>query len=121
MGYQQKDGRYARTRDVAFKGIVATVAGALAATVTELGEFTTLRLTLNATAVSGTTPSATVTVETSPDGSTGWVAVGSFTAVTAVGSQRKVFAGCDRFYRLNVTAVSGTTPSVTFDVTGDAC
>lgn len=119
MGYQQQDGRYARTRDVSLKTNVATATGALASTVRELGENATLRLTLACTAVSGASPSATVTVETSTDGATGWTSVGAFAAATSVGSQRKVFTGLDRFYRLNVTAFAGT--SVTFDVTGDAC
>jgi hypothetical protein len=78
----------------------------------------TLRLTLNITAVSGTTPSMTVNVQTSEDGST-WTAVASFAAATAVSTQRKVFTGLDRYARVTWT-ISGTTPSFTFSVSGEA-
>ena len=123
MGYEMKrNGRWARTRDVTLvSGAVTTATGAVANSSYELGDQNTLRLTLNATAVSGTTPSVTVTVETSADGSTNWQTVASFAAVTAVSSQRKVFTGLDRFVRLNATAVSGTTPSVTYTVSGESC
>lgn len=120
MGYEMKNGRYARTRSVTVvTAAVTTATGAVANSVQELGDQNTARLTLNATAVSGTTPSVTVTVETSADGSTGWTSVGAFAAVTAVSSQRKVFTGLDRFIRLNATAVTGTTPSVTYTVSGE--
>lgn len=79
----------------------------------------TARLTLNVTAVSGTTPSLTVTIEHSPDGAT-WAAhpQGVFTSATAAGSQRKVLSGLDRFVRA-AHAVTGTTPSFTFTVAGE--
>lgn len=124
MGYQMAQGnRYARTRDVAFNAgasFTTTATGAVAGSTYEIGDQSTLRLTLAASAVSGTTPSVTITVETSADGSTGWTSVGAFAAQTAVGSQRKIFTGLDRFVRLNATAVSGTTPSVTYTVSGES-
>ena len=78
----------------------------------------TLRLTLSVTAASGTTPSLTVTIQTSDDGST-WATVASFAAKTTTGSERKVFSGIDRFVRAS-WAITGTTPSLTFAVTGEA-
>jgi hypothetical protein len=78
----------------------------------------TLRLTLNVTAVSGTTPSMTVNVQTSQDNAT-WSTIASFPAATAVGTSRKVFNGVDRFTRATTT-ITGTTPSFTFGVTGEA-
>ena len=78
----------------------------------------TLRLTLDVTAASGTTPSMTVTVETSGDGTT-WASAGTFTAATGVTSQRKSFGGLDRYARVS-WAITGTTPSFTFSVTGEA-
>lgn len=78
----------------------------------------TLRLTLNVAAVSGTTPSMTVNVQTSQDGAT-WNTIASFNAVTGTGTSRKVFNGLDRYVRAT-TAISGTTPSFTFGVTGEA-
>lgn len=77
---------------------------------------TDARLTLDVTAVSGTSPTMTVTVETAGDGVT-WSAVGTFTAVTATGTQRKTFFGLDQYVRVSWT-VGGTTPSFTFSVIG---
>ncbi len=77
----------------------------------------TLRLTLNVTAVSGTTPSMTVNVQTSQDGST-WSTVASFAAAATTGTQRKVFNGVDRYTRAT-TSITGTTPSFTFAVSGE--
>ena len=102
-----------------------TVLGSTTATATAQspavpsGQYNTLRLTLNVTAASGTTPSMTVTIETSSTGSGGWTSVGAFAAATAVSTQQKVFSGLDRFVRANY-AISGTTPSFTFSVTGQA-
>lgn len=81
------------------------------------GDRATLRLTLDVTAVSGTGPSLTVTIEHSSDGAT-WSAHSSFAAVTAVGTARKVFSGLDRYVR-TTWAISGITPSFTFVVSGE--
>jgi len=80
----------------------------------------TLRAALAVTAASGTTPSLTVTVQTSYDAgsSDAWRTVAAFTAATAAGTERKSFPGLDRYVRLNYT-VSGTNPSITFGVSGE--
>lgn len=84
------------------------------------GPYNTFRLTLNVTDASGTTPTMTVTIQTSADGSTNWTTLGTaFNAATAVGTQRKVLSGADRFIRAQYT-IGGTTPSFTFSVTGQA-
>lgn len=83
-----------------------------------MGEHSTLRLTLDVTAASGTTPSLTVNVQHSADGST-WTTHSSFAAKTAAGTERKVFAGLDRYARASWT-ISGTSPSFTFSVAGEA-
>lgn len=80
--------------------------------------YTTLRLTLAVSAVGGTTPSMTVNVQTSDDGAT-WNTLASFPAVTAAGSTRRTFAGVDRYVRATTT-ITGTTPSFTFGLTGEA-
>lgn len=81
------------------------------------GDRDTLRLALAVTAASGGTPSLTVTVEHSGDGTT-WSTHSSFTAVTTTGTTRKVFGGVDRYVRATWT-ITGTTPSFTFSVTGE--
>lgn len=118
MGYQTASGRFANTAALTLKSSGAVTANGSDAAV-EVGDRGAARLLLDVTAVSGTTPSMTVTVETSYDGSTNWQTVGSFAAKTAVGQERKVFAGLDRFVRVS-QAVSGTTPSFTYSVAGEA-
>jgi hypothetical protein len=78
-----------------------------------------LRALLDVTALSGTTPSLTVTVETSYDkGVTdAWHSAGAFTAATTVSKQRKIIP-IDRYVRISYV-VSGTTPSITFGVFGE--
>lgn len=121
MGYQMANGRFARTKNLTLVDTVAvTATGAVSGSAVELGDKSTLRLTLNVTAVAGTSPSATFTIETSQDNST-WSTVASFSAATSVSTQRKVFTGLDKFVRVNVSAFSGSaTPSVTATISGDA-
>jgi hypothetical protein len=78
----------------------------------------TIRASLDVTAASGTTPSLTAKLQTSFDGTT-WRDVVSFTAATGVTSERKSFPGIDRYVRAAWT-VSGTTPSFTAGITGEA-
>lgn len=86
----------------------------------ELDNRNTLRVQSVVTAVSGTSPSVTVQLQTSHDGAT-WASLGSaFTAQTAANdSGVKLFSPIDRFVRANYT-VTGTTPSLTFGVYGEA-
>lgn len=82
-----------------------------------MGEAATLRVDLVVSAVSGTTPALTVTLEHSPDGQD-WSTHSAFAAATAAGTQRKVAAGLDRYIRCSWN-VTGTTPSATFRVAGE--
>lgn len=118
MGYQMGNMQWARTQDVTLEQAGTVKTATYNGTALELGDKGTMCLTLDSTAVSGTTPSMTVAIETSADGTT-WRAVASFTAQTATASERKSFTGLDRFVRAAVT-ISGTTPSFTFGLTGDA-
>ncbi len=86
----------------------------------EMGDLTTLRLLLDITAASGTTPTLDVQVQTSNDGVNNWQAAGTFGQKDDVSSERFVFPGCDRFVRV-VCTLGGTTPSFTFSVSGEAC
>jgi len=76
-----------------------------------------VRLLLDVTAASGTTPSLTVTLEQSRDGST-WRTVSSFAAKTTTGQEALSAGGLDRYIRVS-WAISGTTPSFTFSVSGE--
>jgi crotonobetainyl-CoA:carnitine CoA-transferase CaiB-like acyl-CoA transferase len=76
-------------------------------------------LTLVISAVSGTTPNLTVSIDTSPDNST-WTAIAAFAAqTTTTAGVRKIFSGVDNWIRASWT-ITGTTPSFTFTVTGIA-
>jgi len=74
-----------------------------------------LSVLLDVTAVSGTTPSMTVTVEWSSDGTNFATAdpQDSMTAVTATGRKVKTFDVRAEHFRL-AWAITGTTPSFTF-------
>lgn len=79
------------------------------------GYQSTLDIFLDVTAVSGTTPSMTVTVEWSNDGAT-WFGADTpdtFSAITAAKKVVKEFAVKGNYARLNF-AITGTTPSFTF-------
>lgn len=74
------------------------------------------------TAASGTSPSLTVSVQTSHDNgaSDPWRTIASFPAQTAVGTTAwQDFVGLDRYVRAS-WVISGTTPSFTFGVSGEA-
>lgn len=92
----------------------------------DLAEKTTCVLYLDVTAVSGT-GALTVTVQTSPNGTSGWTTVspsngagGSlvFTAASAVALQKVTFPSCERYVRATWSITGGAT--VTFAVTGTA-
>lgn len=81
------------------------------------GQPSRIALVVNVTAVSGTTPSMTLTVQWSSDG-TAWSDTETpegFVAITATKNVVKEFTAKAAFYRL-VWTISGTTPSFTFNV-----
>jgi hypothetical protein len=71
---------------------------------------------LHVSAVSGTTPSMVVRIQDSPDGSTGWADILTFTAATAVTSEHvKITGAVDRWLRA-IWTMTGTSPDFTFAV-----
>ena len=76
-----------------------------------------LRQTLDVTAVSGTSVNLSVQLQSSDDGLSGWTTFGGFTATGAVGSEKLTFISPQRYVRA-FWALSGTSPSVTFSVSG---
>ena len=78
-----------------------------------------LSVLINVTAATGTSPSLTVEVQWSNDG-TNFVSASTpdaFTAITAAGAALKTFQVKAKYARLKYT-VSGTTPSLTADISG---
>lgn len=114
-GYGRTDGTWVGTTNLAFSQAAVVATGNDAAFV-DVGYATVARLNLVVAAIGGTTPSYTVSLDTSPDGTT-WTSTGNFGAVTANGTTHKVFSGLDRYLRLSWT-VTGTTPTATLTVTG---
>jgi len=117
MPYVKQNGEFADTKEVNLAALAARTASDSGSAV-ELGDRGTLRLDLTVTAAAGTLPSLQVDIQTSADGST-WRTIGGFTALAAAGSQRASFLGADRFVRA-IWTISGTTPSFTFSVDGEA-
>jgi hypothetical protein len=71
---------------------------------------------LDVTAASGTTPSLTVVIEESPNGSTGWTTHSSFTARSGTGSQIIDYKKRQQPFVRATWTITGTTPSFTFSV-----
>jgi hypothetical protein len=131
MGYAMASGRWADTISVDLNTAAGRVPDGTTATgVTktatytspwvELGDLDMLRLQLNVTAASGTTPTLDVAIQTSYDAGVTDAAraVASFAQKTAVSAERKAFVGLDRYVRF-VATIGGTTPSFTFTVSGE--
>jgi hypothetical protein len=85
----------------------------------EVGDRPTLRLDLDVTAISGSSAKLHVQIETRKDDDDDYRVADAFIAVTAVSAQRRVVAGLDRYVKV-VCTISGSTPSVTFSLDGEA-
>lgn len=108
--------------DLASSGQTETLVASAARTTTGAsalsegwGNASKIRAQLNVSAASGTTPSLTVLIEDTLDGTT-WNTVGTFAAKTTAG--REVISITSPFSdRIRVSwTITGTTPSFTFDV-----
>lgn len=77
-----------------------------------------LRLTLDVSAVSGTTPQLTLQIEHSRT-ELAWTTLASFPVVSAVATQELTVTGALPYVRAR-WVVAGSTPSFTFEVTGEA-
>jgi uncharacterized protein YfaA (DUF2138 family) len=106
--------------------VTVLASGAVTATGTsagiDVGGAGTLRAQVQVTAATGTSPSLTVTIQTSHDaGATdAWRTAGAaYGALTAAGNSPYQCFVVDRYVRVSY-AVSGTTPNITFSVVGEA-
>lgn len=75
---------------------------------------------LDCAAGTGTAPTLTVNIQDSPDGSTGWATIASFTQVTTAASaqDRGVDVRSTRGFLRAQWTIGGTTPSFSFSVNG---
>jgi hypothetical protein len=115
--YEMQNGRAADTQDIdlsPLEGAAVTVDGYSA--VLELGDRRVARLVLDVTSVSSG-DTVDVTVQTSRDGVTYYTA-GTFTQVTAAGTERKLFM-LDRYVRAYFD-VGGSGVSIACTLTGEA-
>ena len=102
-GYKREDGRTANVETLRWFLLSALAAGQTISSVLEVGDRSVLRLTEEINAKSGTSPTLTCEVETSPDGLTAWRSVGAFDQKSDVG------------LALSAVGSAGTTPpAVTF-------
>lgn len=88
----------------------------------DVGGAGTLRAQVQVSAATGTSPSLTVTIQTSHDNgaSDAWRTAGAaYGALTAAGNSPYQCFVVDRYVRVSY-AVSGTTPNITFAVVGEA-
>ena len=117
MGYEKANGQWANTLALTLAASAARTTST-AATSIDVADRGVLCLTLDVASRSGTNPTLDVTIQTSADNST-WRTLGTFAQKTAAGSERKSFAGCDRYVRAS-WAIGGTsTPTFTFSVAGE--
>lgn len=75
-----------------------------------------LTVQLDVDAATGTTPSMTLTIETSIDGGVNWNVADTFPAVTAAGVTTRTIANLIGDVLRVAWAITGTTPSFTFNV-----
>lgn len=119
---------FVTSQNVSTRGADVTVlaSGAITATgqsaAIDVGGAGTLRTQVQVSAVSGTSPSITVTMQTSHDaGATDpWRTAGAaYSALTSVSNSPWQCYAVDRYVRVSYS-VSGTTPSLTTTVVGEA-
>lgn len=118
MGYYMQDGRWADTDDVTLETAKEVSGASGTGTVRELGDKVVGRFTLTVAALgAGTTLTATVKTCDTEDGT--YRTVGTFTAASATGSERKSFSGLDRWVRVDWALAGGVT-TATYSVSGEA-
>lgn len=101
-------------RTVTLLSSAARTASGTAGLDSMVAEFDSVDIFIDATAVSGTSPTMTVTYQASVDGGTTWFDVSSGAAITAVGKQViNVPSKLGVQGRVSY-AIGGTTPSFTF-------
>lgn len=125
MGYTKQNGQHADVEDVVVYPLTTlAAAGASNGSAIEIGDRTTACLELVCTALSAS-DTLDAKLQTSKDASGSglgaWRDVASFTQLTAAGSERKSFAGLDRFIRAVVTPTDagGGGVSATFSISGE--
>lgn len=84
----------------------------------DIGARNALRLTLEASAFTAGAK-VSIKVETSPSGVAGWKTIGTLPTLTTETYCEDTFGSVQRFVRFTWT-IEGTTPSVTFELTGSA-
>ena len=81
----------------------------------EVSEYLEAQVLLDVAAVSGTSPTLDLVIETSPDKSN-WFTHATFSQKTAAGKDLKTLSNLGKYLRARWT-IGGTTPSVTFSAT----
>jgi hypothetical protein len=74
--------------------------------------YDTIILYVDVTAVTGTSPTLVVGLETSPDDGTTWYSLGNGASISSVTTQRQVYTNIGLLVRVAAT-IGGTTPAFT--------
>jgi hypothetical protein len=121
MPFTTSQNTYTRGSDVTVLASGALTASGQSAAI-DVGGAGTLRAQVQVSAVSGTTPSVTVTIQTSHDAGVAdaWRTAGAaYSALTSVANSPYQCFVVDRYVRVSYT-VSGTTPSLTTTIVAEA-
>lgn len=125
MSYTQANGKFADMDDVVvYPATTLTAAGAVNGNAIEVGDRSVGVFELDVTALTAS-DTLDAKIQTSKDGSGSglgaWRDVATFTQKSAAGSERKSFAGLDRFIRAVVTPTDagGGGISVTLSIKGE--
>ena len=117
-GYKNERTRqWENTDDISLASAKSVADAAGEGDVVEVGAKGTLLLDLTSTAI-GAGSTLTVTVMTSKDKTT-WRTLAAFAGQVAPGTERKSFAGCDRYARADY-ALAGGVLTATYSVSGEA-
>lgn len=108
----------AKVNRVALQASSTQTASNNGAAVTSLAQLKELLVFLSVTAVSGTSPTLNVTIQSSDDGGTTWYNLpnGSFTQATVATTQALALTTFGDTIRVSAT-IGGTSPSFTYKVT----
>jgi hypothetical protein len=121
MPFTTSQNQLSKGRDVTVLASGALTASGQSAAV-DVGGAGVLRAQVVVSAATGTTPSITATIQTSHDAGVAdaWRTAGAaYTAITAAGSSPWQSFAVDRYVRVSYV-ISGTTPSLTTSVVGEA-
>lgn len=105
------------TRVIELRSSSAQGAGASATNAFEVSDLAEAQLLINVTAVSGTSPTLDVVVQTNHDNGSTWWTHTTVAQITAAGQTRVALTNFGKYVRLSPTVGGSATPTVTWAAT----